>query len=60
MKHRYEGLGFPLTRKRVWGFTETFVAVLLVSLLLAFSGLDSVEFGRLLEFLKGLNAFSFS
>lgn len=62
MFRRYnEGLGFPLTRKnRGTGFTEIFIASAILSLLLVFSGFDSVEFGRFLEFLKGLNAITLS
>jgi hypothetical protein len=55
-----QGPGFPLTRKRVGGSLEILIASILALLVLGAFGFDSVELGRLYEFLKGLNAFSLS
>jgi len=48
-----QGPGFPLTRKGR-GFSDALLVVVILSLLGAWLGLDSVELWRLLEFLKGL------
>ena len=50
-----QGPGFPFTRKRVLGISEILITLLLVSLLLSALGLDSVEFWRQFEFLKGFD-----
>lgn len=61
MHYRNTGPGFPLTRqKRVLGFSEAVLTAMLIVLLTIVFGLDSVELERFLEFLKGLNAISFS
>lgn len=60
MNRLIQGPGFPLTRKRVVGFSETFIIAALLSLLGVWLGLDSVEFEEIFEFLKGLNALSVS
>jgi hypothetical protein len=60
MSQNAEGPGFPLTRKRARGFLESSVILAIIVSLAVLLGLDSVEFQRLLEYLKGLNAFSVS
>jgi hypothetical protein len=51
-----QGPGFPLTRqKRVLGFSEALLIYVVLALLGVVLGLDSVELGRLLEYLKGLD-----
>jgi hypothetical protein len=50
-----QGPGFPLTRKGNRGFSETLLVYVVLGLFLSWLSLDSVEFWRWLEFLKGLD-----
>jgi hypothetical protein len=51
-----QGPGFPLTRKGKEGFGETLLILVVLAILGTYLGLDSVELGRFLEFLKGLES----
>jgi hypothetical protein len=51
-----QGPGFPLTREGNKGFGETLLIMVVLVALGTFLGLDSVELGRFLEFLKGLES----
>ena len=54
MAYLKQGPGFPNTRKGR-GFADSLLIYVLVALLVGVLGLDSVELGRWLEFLKGLD-----
>jgi len=55
-----KGPGFPLTRKRVSGYLDPLIGMVVIALLTVLMGLDSVEFERFIEYLKSLNAISLS